>query len=394
MKKCIVVGVTSSIAIYKSVQLVSDLLKKDYDVEVIMSRNATKFISPMTFSSLTKHKTYVDTFDREVSYQVEHISVAKKADLFVIAPATANIIAKVAHGICDDMLSTTFLAAKCPKLIAPAMNTNMLENPIMQDNLEICRHYGYEIIDTDTGLLACGDNGKGKLAPIDVIIDRIECALTPKKLTNFKIMVSAGPTQEAIDPVRFITNHSSGKMGYAIARAARNMGADVTLISGPVELEPIEKVKMIYVISAAEMAEAVKSRYDQQDVIIMAAAVGDFSPTSYSQQKIKKQGNISTLELKQSEDILAYLGENRKPDQIIAGFAMESENLLGNAKEKLEKKHVDYIIANSINIPGSGFKGDTNIATIISKDDILELELMSKQQLAETILDNIIKGDD
>ncbi|MDF9825558.1 phosphopantothenoylcysteine decarboxylase/phosphopantothenate--cysteine ligase [Breznakia sp. PF5-3] len=390
MKKTIVIGVTSSIATYKAVQLVSDLLKLDYDVEVIMSKNACEFIQPLTFSSLTKHKTYVDTFDREVDYQVEHISLAKKADVFMIVPATANVIAKVAHGICDDMLTTTFLAAECPKIIAPAMNTRMLSNPITQDNLKRCKDYGMQIVEPENGLLACGDQGAGKLAKIDDLIEYIDmAAYSEKPLIGKKVLISAGPTVEKIDPVRYISNHSSGKMGYALARAARNMGANVTLVSGPVNIKKPNAINVIDISSAEEMAQTIKANYDDSDYVIMAAAVADFTPTHMESEKIKKKDAVNSLELKASEDILKYLGKHKK-HQKLCGFAMETTNVLKHAKDKFKQKNCDLLVVNDLNEHGAGFKVDTNRVTLIDKHDVQELTLMSKEQLAYTILNKLI----
>lgn len=391
MKKTIIIGVTSSIAAYKSVQLVSDLLKKGYDVEVIMSENATQFIQPLTFSSLTKHKTYVSTFDREVDYQVEHISLAKKADLFMIVPATANIIAKVAHGLCDDMLSTTFLAATCPKLIAPAMNTQMWKNAITQDNIALCKQYGMQIVAPESGKLACEDIGEGKLASLPTLMDAIEEALvTHKPLLNKKVMITAGATIEKIDPVRFLSNHSSGKMGYALAKAARNMGADVTLLSGPTNLDELRNVHTVQIETTTQLHEKAIEHYASQDYIICAAAPCDYGITTYSDHKIKKQANTLSLELKRNPDILAYLGEH-KTHQKICGFAAESENAIANAKIKFTKKNCDLIVVNNILEEGAGFKQDTNIVSIMSENEIVKYEKMSKDALATIILETLIK---
>lgn len=391
MKKTIVLGVTSSIAAFKSVQLVSDLIKKGYDVEVIMSKNATEFIQPLTFSSLTKHKTYVDTFDREVDYSVEHISLAKRADLFIIAPASANIIAKVAHGLADDMLSTTFLAANCPKLIAPAMNTQMYENPITQDNLAICQKYGMQIIEPETGRLACNDTGKGKLASLSALMDAIEEALeTDKILAGKKVMITAGPTIEKIDPVRYITNHSSGKMGYAIAKAARNMGAEVTLISGPVDLAPISRVHMEYIETTNQLKEVATSLYETQDYIICAAAPADYGVEKTAEHKIKKSEDILTFNLKKNPDVLKFIGEH-KTHQKICGFAAESENAIENGKAKLYKKNCDMIVVNNILNEGAGFKSDTNIVSILTDKEQIDYDMMSKEELAKVILKTLIE---
>lgn len=391
MKKTVVLGVTGGIAAFKSAQLCSNLIKKGYDVEVIMTKNATEFISPLTFESLTKHNVMVSTFEKVADRSVKHISIAKRADIFVIVPASANVIAKVVHGIADDMLTTTFLAATCKKLIAPAMNTNMYENPVTKRNIKECIALGYEIIAPEVGYLACGDSGKGKLADIDFIEERIEALLEEENLLKGKrVLVTAGPTQEALDPVRFITNHSSGKMGYEIARAARNMGADVTLISGPVSLEAPGDVHVIPIVSANDMFTAVKENYKDMDIIIKAAAVGDYRPQVIAENKIKKQGDTLEIKFVKNPDILAYLGEHKKEHQIICGFAMETQNLIDNAKEKLMKKNCDMIIANNLKVEGAGFQTDTNVATIIEKDSIQTLDKMSKYDLGKTILHHIL----
>ncbi len=389
MKKTIIIAVTSSIAAFKSVQLTSDLIKKGYDVEVIMSKNATQFIQPLTFSSLTKHKTYVETFDREVDYSIEHIALAKRADVFIIAPASANVIAKVAHGICDDMLTTTFLAATCPKLIAPAMNTQMWKNPITQDNISKCQHYGMHIIAPESGRLACEDIGEGKLASNAILIDAIQQALqTDKPLQNKKIMISAGATIESIDPVRFITNHSSGKMGYALAKAARNLGADVTLVSAPTTLDKIPGITTIGVQTTKQMFDAALQHYENMDYIICAAAPADYTMRHYSEHKIKKQGDTLTLELERNPDILAYLGAH-KSHQKICGFAAESENAIENATQKFHNKNCDVMVINNILQEGAGFKGDTNIVSILDKDGITHYDKMDKEQLAYIILETL-----
>ena len=392
-KKCVVVGVSSSVAAFKAVQLVSDLLKLNIDVEVIMTKNATEFIRPLQFSSLTKHQTYVDTFERVSDYQVEHISLAKKADAFIIVPATANVIAKVVNGLADDMLTTTFLAANCPKLIAPAMNTNMYNNPITQDNLNKARNYGIKIIEPSSGLLACGDTGAGKLADISTLISAIEAALeTNKILKGKKVLVSAGPTEEAIDPVRYISNHSSGKMGYEIARAAYNMGADVTLVSGPSSLAVPYGVKCINIKSANEMFEAIKTNYPDTDYVIKAAAVADFRPLNVADNKLKKNGKDGMdIELVANPDILKYLGEH-KTHQKICGFAMETENVLENARKKFISKNCDLLVVNDLFKKGAGFKGDTNVVSIFSKDKVEDFDLMSKRDLAKIILEKLVEA--
>lgn len=390
MKKTVVLGVTGGIAAFKSAQLCSNLIKKGYDVEVIMTKNATEFITPLTFESLTKHNVMVSTFEKVADRSVKHISIAKRADVFVIVPASANVIAKVVHGIADDMLTTTFLAANCRKVIAPAMNTNMYENPVTQRNLQECRNLGYEIISPESGYLACGDTGKGKLADITYIEERITSILQEEELfKGKKVLITAGPTQEALDPVRFITNHSSGKMGYEIARAARNMGADVTLISGPVSLHAPVDVKMIPIVSADDMFQAVKQQYKDADVIIKAAAVGDYRPQVIAENKIKKQGDTLEIKFVKNTDILAYLGEHKTKKQVVCGFAMETQNLIENATEKLAKKNCDMIIANNLKVEGAGFQTDTNVATIIKQDSIETLDKMSKYELGKTILRHI-----
>lgn len=387
MKKTVVLGVTGGIAAFKAAQLCSNLIKKGYDVEVIMTQNATEFITPLTFESLTKHNVMVSTFEKVADRSVKHISIAKRADLFVVVPATANVIAKIVHGIADDMLTTTFLAAKCKKLIAPAMNTNMYENPVTQRNIKECKSFGYTILEPATGYLACGDSGKGKLAELSQIEQCIEDMLEEEAILKGKrVLITAGPTQEALDPVRFITNHSSGKMGYEIAKAAKAMGAEVTIISGPVALEAPCDVKMVPVVSANEMFEAVKSHYYEADIIIKAAAVGDYRPVAIAEHKIKKQGETLEISFVKNPDILAYLGEHKQKQQVICGFAMETQNLIENATEKLNKKNCDMIIANNLKVDGAGFQGDTNVATIIQKSGIQTLEKMSKYELGKTIL--------
>lgn len=390
MKKTIIVGVTSSIATFKSVQLVSDLIKKGYDVEVIMSKNATNFVSPLSFSSLTKRKTYVDTFDREVNYEIEHISLAKKADVFAIAPATANVIAKIANGICDDMLTTTFLAANCPKLIAPAMNTEMLNNPITQTNIEQCKKYNMQMIDSEFGTLACGDIGKGKLADIPTLINAIEASLyLPKRLAHKKVLISAGPTIEKIDSVRFISNYSSGKMGYALAKIAHYMGAEVTLVSGPTNLTPPFGIQTISVQSANDMYQAMLQHYKNTDIVIMAAAVSDFTPKISVDAKMKKTEIDLSLELIQTKDILATLG-TQKEKQLLCGFAMETDHVLENAYKKFKNKHCDMLVVNDLHEKGAGFQHDTNKVTIITQNENIALDLMSKEDVAAHILNKLV----
>lgn len=389
--KTVVLGVTGSIAAYKIANLASALIKLHADVHVIMTKNATNFINPITFETLTSNKCLVDTFDRNFQFNVEHVSLAKKADIFLVAPASANVIGKIANGIADDMLTTTIMACKCHKFISPAMNTNMFENPIVQDNLKKLEGYGYEIIDPASGYLACGDTGAGKMPEPEVLLSYIlrELALE-KDLKGVKVLVTAGPTQEKIDPVRFITNHSTGKMGYAIAENCMRRGAEVTLITGPVAIAPPSFVKVVNVTSAAEMAEAVKNCHDKQQIIIKTAAVADYRPVNPADEKIKKKDKDSILELERTEDILAYLGSHRSGNQFICGFSMETENMLENSRTKLEKKNVDMIVANNLKVAGAGFGTDTNVVTMITKDDCVELELMSKQDVAGAIVDTIL----
>lgn len=383
--KHIVVGITGGIAAFKTCQMVSDLTKK-YEVQVIMTPHATNFIHPLTFETLTGRKCLIDTFDRNFSYEVEHISVAKWADAFVVAPATANVIAKFACGICDDMLTTTFLACKAPKVIAPAMNTNMYDNPITQQNLQSLRSLGMQIVEPVSGLLACGDTGRGKMADIDIIEEAVEMALHgDKPLAGRRVLVTAGPTQEAMDPVRYITNHSSGKMGYEVARAARNLGAEVTLVSGQCGLKPPYGMETVSVISAEDMYEAVTSRAAECDYIVMAAAVADYTPAVTADEKIKKKDDDMSIALKRTHDILKTLGERKSQEQVLCGFAMETQNLLENARKKLEAKNADMIVANNLKVEGAGFAHDTNVATFILRDGLVENPLQSKEDLAYAI---------
>lgn len=389
--KCVVLGVTGSIAAYKIANLASALKKLHADVEVIMTKNATNFINPITFETLTGHKCLVDTFDRNFSFQVEHVSIAKKADVLLVAPASANVIGKMAHGIADDMLTTTALACRCPKIVAPAMNTNMYENPIVQDNIACLKQYGMEVITPASGYLACGDTGAGKMPEPEVLLQYILRTIACEKdLTGKRVLVTAGPTREAIDPVRFISNHSTGKMGYAVARCAMLRGADVTLISGPVALTPPPFVELISVESAAQMYDAVMERAPEADIIIKSAAVADYTPAEISPEKIKKMEGDSALPLVRTRDILGELGQRRRDDQFICGFAMETEHLLDNARAKLEKKNVDMIVANSLRQEGAGFGVDTNIATLITKAGVQALPMMSKEALASVILDEAV----
>ena len=388
--KTVVLGVTGGIAAYKIASLASMLKKQHANVEVIMTENATNFITPITFESLTGNKCMVDTFDRNFQFQVEHVSLAKKADIFMIAPATANVIAKIAHGLADDMLTTTFLACKKPKYVVPAMNTQMYENPVTQDNLDICRKYGMHVIDPAYGYLACGDTGAGKMPEpetlFEYIVNEIAC---PKDLAGKKILVTAGPTREAIDPVRYITNHSTGKMGYAIAADAVRRGAEVTLVSGPVNLKVPLGVKMIPITSARDMFEAVTSVSAEQDAIIKSAAVADYRPKVVGTEKTKKKDGDMAIELERTDDILAWLGAHRRPGQFLCGFSMETENMLANSQAKLERKHIDMIAANNLKVEGAGFGTDTNVVTIITKDGIEELEKMTKAEVAHHLLDRI-----
>ena len=387
MKKTVILGVTGGIAAYKAAQLTSDLKKKDLDVHVIMTRNATEFVSPLTFDTLSGHRVSVDTFDRNFEYNVQHVSLAKQADVFVIAPATANVIAKLAQGLADDMLTTTFLACSCTKIICPAMNTGMLENPVTQENLQLLKARGMRIVEADSGLLACGDVGKGRLAPLAVIEDEIEQALIKEKpLAGLKVLVTAGPTQEALDPVRYLTNHSSGKMGYAIAKAARNWGAKVALVHGPTALPALRGVEDQPVTSAQSMAEAVFSRASESDLIIKAAAVADYTPVETASEKIKKTDGEFQLTLKRTQDILKAVGERKRDDQVLCGFAMETEQLLTRARTKLASKHADLIVANDLRESGAGFGIDTNRVTVITASGEETLPLMRKEDLAYELL--------
>ena len=390
--KTIVLGVTGSIAAYKTANLASMLVKLGADVHVIMTQNATKFITPMTFETLTDNKCIVDTFDRNFSFDVKHVSLAKKGDLFMVAPCTANVIGKVAGGICDDMLTTTIMATKAPVLFAPAMNTGMWENPILQDNLQKLKHYGYHIIEPVVGRLACGDTGSGKMPSEETLLEHILLHVAKEKdLEGKRVLITAGPTQEAIDPVRFITNHSSGKMGYALAKMAVLRGAEVTLVSGPVGIEPFAGIEKVGVKSAQEMFEAVTARSAASDIIVMCSAVADYTPASYSEQKVKKQDGELSIALARTKDILGYLGEHKREGQVLVGFSMETEHLIDNSRQKLEKKNADLICANSIADNNTGFGVDTNVLTLITPDDCIELPLMSKEEAAHRLLDEIMK---
>lgn len=384
--KCIVIGVTGSIAAYKAADVVSFLKKQGADVTVIMTKNALNFINPITFETLSGNKCLVDTFDRNFEFSVEHVSLAKRADLFVVAPASADFIAKAANGIADDMLTTTFLASTCRKLIFPAMNTRMYENPITQDNLRKLEHYGIEIVEPASGYLACGDTGRGKLAPVEEIEEYIMMnAAYDHDLAGKRVLVSAGPTQEDIDPVRFITNHSTGKMGYAVARNAARRGADVTLVSGPVSIEPPMGVRTVQVKSAQQMFDEITDRSEEQDIIIMTAAVADMRPLDAAKEKLHKVSMPDSIRLGTNPDILSYLGAHRRDGQVIVGFSMETENLIENSRVKLAKKHCDMIVANSLREKGAGFGTDTNVVTLITKDKAEELPIMSKDEVAERI---------
>ena len=389
--KTVLLGVTGSIAAYKIAYLASALKKQQADVHVLMTRNATNFINPITFESLTGNKCLVDTFDRNFQFQVEHVSIAKKADVVMIAPASANVIGKLAHGIADDMLTTTIIACRCKKFISPAMNTNMFENPIVQDNLKTLEHYGYEVIDPAVGYLACGDTGAGKMPEPETLLNYIlrECACE-KDMKGLKVLVTAGPTQEAIDPVRYITNHSSGKMGYAIAKMAMLRGADVTLVSGRTALAPPPFVKVVPVVTARDMYEAVTSVSQEQDIIIKAAAVADYRPASVSDEKIKKKDDDMSIALERTDDILKYLGEHKPDGQFLCGFSMETENMIGNSRVKLTRKNLDMVAANNVKMAGAGFQGDTNVLTLITQDEEVSLPLMSKEDAAGKILDKIL----
>ena len=389
--KTVLLGVTGSIAAYKIAYLASTLKKRRADVHVLMTKNATNFINPITFETLTGNKCLVDTFDRNFQFQVEHVSIAKKADVVMIAPASANVIGKLAHGIADDMLTTTIMACKCKKFISPAMNTNMFENPVVQDNLKILEHYGYEVIAPASGYLACGDTGAGKMPEPETLLAYIEReAACEKDLKGKKILVTAGPTQESIDPVRYITNHSSGKMGYAIAKAAMLRGADVTLVSGRTAIEPPMFVKVVPVVTAKDMYEAVTSVSDEQDIIIKAAAVADYRPAKVSDEKVKKSDGQMSIELERTDDILKFLGEHKCDGQFLCGFSMETQNVIGNSRAKLTKKNLDMVAANNVKVEGAGFQGDTNVLTLITQDEEVSLPLMSKEDAALKILDKIL----
>lgn len=389
--KHIVLGVSGSIAAYKIASLASLLKKKQADVTVIMTQNATNFINPITFESLTGNKCLVDTFDRNFQHSVEHVALAKQTDVMLVAPASANVIAKAAHGLADDMLTTTLLACQCPKIFAPAMNTRMYQNPVVQDNMRILEKYGMEVITPASGYLACGDTGEGKMPEPEALYEAIVKALTPKDMAGRKVLVTAGPTQEKFDPVRYISNHSTGKMGYAIARAAMFRGAEVTLVSGKTALQPPAGVNMVPVVSAADMAQAVKAAAEEQDIIIKAAAVADYRPRESADEKMKKKDGDLTIALERTEDILAYLGAHRRQGQFICGFSMETEHMLENSRAKLEKKNIDMIVANNLRQEGAGFGTDTNVVTLLTKEETLELPILSKEEVADRLLTLILE---
>lgn len=390
--KTVILGVTGSIAAYKAANLASLLKKQHADVHVIMTKNAMQFITPVTFETLTGNKCLTDTFDRNFQFNVEHVELGKRADLALVAPASANVMAKLAHGIADDMLTTTLLACQCPKLIAPAMNTRMYENPVTQDNMEILKKYGWRIIEPASGLLACGDTGKGKFPDEKILVEHVlnEIARV-KDMQGLKVLVSAGPTMEAIDPVRYISNHSTGKMGYAIARVCKQRGADVTLVSGRTNLPAPTGVDVIPIRSAQEMFEAITSRSSRQDMIIKAAAVADYRPAVIADQKLKKKDDEMSIALERTKDILAYLGEHKTEKQVLCGFAMETEQMVEHAKAKLVKKHLDLIAANNVKVAGAGFGTDTNVVTLIKADEVKELAIMSKEEVAARLVDELLE---
>ena len=389
--KTVLLGITGSIAAYKIAYLASALHKLHADVHVLMTENATNFINPITFETLTGNKCLVDTFDRNFQFQVEHVSIAKKADVVMIAPASANVIGKLANGLADDMLTTTVMACRCQKILAPAMNTAMYENPVVQDNIRKLQTYGYEVITPASGYLACGDTGAGKMPEPETLLEYIlKVAAFQKDLAGKKLLVTAGPTQEAIDPVRCLTNHSSGKMGYAIAKMAMLRGAEVTLVSGPTAIEPPLFVKVVPVTSARDMFEAVTGLSDEQDIIIKAAAVADYRPKQVSEDKVKKKDDQASIELERTDDILKYLGQHKKQGQFLCGFSMETRDMLRNSRAKLEKKNLDMVAANNLKVEGAGFQGDTNVLTLIKQDEEVSLPLMSKEDAALKILDKIL----
>ena len=389
--KTVLLGITGSIAAYKIAYLASALHKLHADVHVLMTENATNFINPITFETLTGNKCLVDTFDRNFQFQVEHVSIAKKADVVMIAPASANVIGKLANGLADDMLTTTVMACRCQKILAPAMNTAMYENPVVQDNIRKLKNYGYEVITPASGYLACGDTGAGKMPEPETLLEYIlKEAAFQKDFAGKKLLVTAGPTQEAIDPVRCLTNHSSGKMGYAIAKMAMLRGAEVTLVSGPTAIEPPLFVKVVPVTSARDMFEAVTGLSHEQDIIIKAAAVADYRPKQVSEDKVKKKDDQASIELERTDDILKYLGQHKKQGQFLCGFSMETRDMIRNSRAKLEKKNLDMVAANNLKVEGAGFQGDTNVLTLITQDEEVSLPLMSKEDAALKILDKIL----
>ena len=390
--KTVVLGVTGSIAAYKMANVASMLVKMHADVHVIMTQNACQFITPVTFETLTGNKCMVDTFDRNFQFHVAHISIAKKADVVLVAPASANVIGKLANGIADDMLTTTVMACTCKIIVAPAMNTNMYHNPILQDNLKKLAGYGYEIIAPAKGMLACRDEGDGKMPSEDVLVNYIVREIAYEKdLVGMKVIVTAGPTQESVDPVRYITNHSTGKMGYELAKAAMLRGAEVTLVSGVSSLAKPMFIDFVQVRSAADMFEAMKARFLDNDIIIKAAAVADYTPASYNEEKTKKKDGDMSIPLTRTQDILKYMGENRREGQFYCGFSMETQNMLENSRVKLTKKNIDMVVANNLKVAGSGFGTDTNVVTMISKEEEIELELLTKEEVAHKIIDQILK---
>jgi len=390
--KTVLLGVTGCIAAYKSATLASLLVKAGADVHVIMTENATNFINPITFETLTSNKCITDTFDRNFEFEVKHVSLAQKADVIMVAPATANVIAKLAHGLADDMLTTTILASKAPKIISPAMNTGMYENPVTQNNMKTLEKYGMEVITPASGRLACGDVGAGKMPEPEVLFEHIVRACACEKdMAGLKVLVTAGPTQEAIDPVRYITNHSSGKMGYSIAKACMLRGADVTLVTGKTAIKPPMFTNVVPITSAQDMYDAVTSRSAEMDIIIKSAAVADYRPSNVATEKVKKKDGDMAIPLERTNDILKHLGENKKDGQFLCGFSMETENMLENSKAKLVKKNLDMIVANNLKVEGAGFQGDTNIVTLITADSVKELPIMTKEEVAFSLLDEILK---
>lgn len=389
--KTVILGVTGSIAAYKAANLASLLKKQGADVHVIMTKNAMEFITPVTFETLTGNKCLTDTFDRNFQFNVEHVELAKRADLAIVAPATANVMAKLAHGLADDMLTTTLLACQCPKLISPAMNTRMYDNPVTQDNMKLLRKYGWKVIEPAVGRLACGDAGRGKFPEESLLVEHVLNEIACEKdMEGLQVLVTAGPTMEAIDPVRFISNHSTGKMGYALAKLCRMRGAQVTLVTGKTNLRPPVGVTVVPVTSAEDMYQAVTSRAGSQDMVIKAAAVADYRPASVSDQKIKKSDSDMSIALERTRDILAWLGEHKGERQVLCGFAMETEEMVEHAKAKLAKKNLDLIAANNVKVAGAGFGTDTNVVTLISKEETKELSLMTKEEVASRLLDELL----